>query len=106
MILALISYLVASSFCDAPGFRLGLVDANDLVDRVKHFDFGQTLVNLGHHLEKPSQQSIMVNLWSKLGQTLVKPLLKAFDIHGHSRTFAAFSKFHLDTSNYPNTKVV
>jgi hypothetical protein len=24
---------------------------NDLVNRIKHVDFGQTLVNLGHHLE-------------------------------------------------------
>jgi hypothetical protein len=44
--------------------------------------------------------------WSTLDQTLVKPLLKPFDIHGHSRTFAVFSKIHLNTSNSPNTKVV
>jgi hypothetical protein len=34
--------------CDAPGFQLGLLT---LMSRVKRVDFGQTTVNLGHHLE-------------------------------------------------------
>jgi hypothetical protein len=46
------------------------------------------------------------HLWSKLGQTLAKTLVKPFDSLDHSRTFAAFSKFHLNTSKYPNIKVV
>jgi hypothetical protein len=37
--------------CDAPGSHLGLINANDLVNQVKHVDFGPTLVNLGHHHE-------------------------------------------------------
>jgi hypothetical protein len=34
--------------CGAPGFRPGLPNPNDPVNNV---DFGQTTVNLGHHLE-------------------------------------------------------
>jgi hypothetical protein len=34
--------------CDAPGFQPELINPNDLVNSV---DFGQTTVNLGHHLE-------------------------------------------------------
>jgi hypothetical protein len=37
--------------CDAPCFHLGLINPTDLVNQVKRFDFGQILVNLGHHLE-------------------------------------------------------
>jgi hypothetical protein len=37
--------------CDTPGFLLGLFNANDRVDQVKHVNFGQTSVNLGNHLE-------------------------------------------------------
>jgi hypothetical protein len=36
----------------------------------------------------------------------VKPPLGPSDIHGDSSTFAAFSKFHQNTSNSPNVKVV
>jgi hypothetical protein len=41
-----------------------------------------------------------------IGQTLVKTPLKPFDPPMSPRTFAAFSKFHLNTSNSPNIKVV
>jgi hypothetical protein len=34
--------------CDAPGFQPGLLT---LVSRVNRVDFGQTTVNLSHHLE-------------------------------------------------------
>jgi hypothetical protein len=44
------------------------------------------------------------------GQTLVKdmvkPILKPLMSLNLSRTFVAFFKFHLNTSNSPNTKVV
>jgi hypothetical protein len=51
----------------------------------------------------------MVNFGSSLvnfGQTLAKTLLNPFDLHSSSATFVAFSKFHLNTSNSPNVKVV
>jgi hypothetical protein len=41
-----------------------------------------------------------------LGQILAKTLVKPFDFLGHCRTFATFSKFHLNTSKSPNIKVV
>jgi hypothetical protein len=34
-----------------PRFLISIISTNDLVNQVKHVDFGQTLVNLGHHLE-------------------------------------------------------
>jgi hypothetical protein len=45
-------------------------------------------------------------LWSKLGQTLAKTLVKPFVTPCPSGTFAASSKFHLNTSNSTNIKVV
>jgi hypothetical protein len=51
----------------------------------------------------------MVNFRSSLvnfGQTLAKTLLNPFDLHSPSKTFVAFSKFHLNTSNSPNVKDV
>jgi hypothetical protein len=45
-------------------------------------------------------------LWSTYGQTLVKDPLNPFDPSISPGTFAVFSKFHLNTSNSPNTKVV
>jgi hypothetical protein len=42
----------------------------------------------------------------KIGQTLVQTPFKPFDPPMSPRTFAAFSKFHLNTSNSPNIKVV
>jgi hypothetical protein len=42
----------------------------------------------------------------KIDQTLVKTPLEPFDIHVNPRTFVVFSKFHLNTSNSPNIKVV
>jgi predicted NAD/FAD-binding protein len=42
----------------------------------------------------------------KNGQTLVKKPLKPLLPSLSSRTFAAFSKLHLNTSNSPNIKVV
>jgi hypothetical protein len=42
----------------------------------------------------------------KLGQTLDKHLLKRLNLLCHPRTFVAFSKFHLNTTNSPNIKVV
>jgi hypothetical protein len=45
-------------------------------------------------------------LWSKLGQTLAKTLVKPLVTPCPSGTFAAFSKFHLNTSNSTNIKVV
>jgi hypothetical protein len=44
--------------------------------------------------------------WSTLVKTLVKGPLKPFDPPSHPRTFVAFSKFHLNTSNSPHVKVV
>jgi hypothetical protein len=32
-------------------FLISIISANDLVNRVKHVDSSQTLVNLDHHLE-------------------------------------------------------
>jgi hypothetical protein len=45
-------------------------------------------------------------LWSKLSQKLAKTLVKPLVISCPSGTFAAFSKFHLNTSNSTNIKVV
>jgi hypothetical protein len=36
------------TYCDAPGFQPGLLT---LMSRVNRVDFGQTMVNLGHHLD-------------------------------------------------------
>jgi hypothetical protein len=41
----------AGGGCDAPRFLISIISANDQIKRVKHVDDGQTLVNLGHHLE-------------------------------------------------------
>jgi hypothetical protein len=48
----------------------------------------------------------LVNLGQPLVKTLVKNPLNTFDPPLSPGTFAAFSKFHLNTSNSPNTKVV
>jgi hypothetical protein len=40
--------LTEQDTCDAPGFQPGLLT---LMSRVNRVDFGQTTVNLGHHLE-------------------------------------------------------
>jgi hypothetical protein len=37
--------------CDALGFQLRIIDANDLVNPVKRVNFGQIWVNLGHDFE-------------------------------------------------------
>jgi hypothetical protein len=50
--------------CDAPGFHLGLITANDLVNQVKHVDFGQPWSTPQKH----SQQTLIVNL----DQSMVK----------------------------------
>jgi hypothetical protein len=42
----------------------------------------------------------------KVGQTLVQTPFKPLDPPMSPGTFVAFSKFHLNTSNSPNTKVV
>jgi hypothetical protein len=44
--------------------------------------------------------------WSTYGQTLVKDPLNTFDPSLSPGTFAAFSKFRLNTSKSPNVKVV
>jgi hypothetical protein len=38
-------------YCDASGFHLRIIDADDLANLVKRVDFGHIWVNLGHHLE-------------------------------------------------------
>jgi hypothetical protein len=44
--------------------------------------------------------------WSTLGQTLVKDPLNTFDPPMSPEAFVVLSKFHLNTSKYPNVKVV
>jgi hypothetical protein len=56
--------VVTHAVCDAPGFQPGFLNPNDPVNRV---DFGQTTVNLGHHLENIINDpfwSTLVNPWS------------------------------------------
>jgi hypothetical protein len=58
-----------------PRFLISVINANDRISWVKPADIGQTLVNLGHHLENlankpywtpwPSQHTLVVNPWSK-----------------------------------------
>jgi hypothetical protein len=49
----------------------------------------------------------MIHLGQPLiGLTLVQTLLKPFDPPMSPGTFVVFSKFHLNTSNSPNIKVV
>jgi hypothetical protein len=43
--------------CDAPGFLISIINANDRINWVKPVDIGQTLVNLGHHLENRVNKS-------------------------------------------------
>jgi hypothetical protein len=45
-------------------------------------------------------------LWSNPSQPLVKTSVKPLCLRTSSRTFAAFSKFHLNTAKSPNIKVV
>jgi hypothetical protein len=59
-------------------FSLGLINTNELV---KHADFSQTLVNLGHHLEDLANTNDNLNQvnthpWSKLGQRSSQTLVK------------------------------
>jgi hypothetical protein len=69
--------------CVTPqGFLISIISADDLINRVKHVDSSQTLVNLGHHPENRSKitndplNQVNTPLWSNLGQTLVKGWLK------------------------------
>jgi hypothetical protein len=58
-----------------PRFLITIINANDRISRVKPADPGQTLVNLGNHLENlasepywtpwPSLHTPAVNPWSK-----------------------------------------
>jgi hypothetical protein len=54
--------------------------------------------------DTPNQANTL--LGTKLGQTLAKTLVKPLVTPCHSGTFATFSKFHLNTSNSTNIKVV
>jgi hypothetical protein len=75
-------------------------------------DIGQTLVNMGHHLENwadkpywppwPSRHTLVVNPWSKTWSNPLKPQCRWTS----SGTFAVFSKFHLNTSKSTTMKVV
>jgi hypothetical protein len=49
---------------------------------------------------------VNTNLWSNLGKRHGQTLLKPLCPWTPSRTFVAFSKFHLNTSKSPNIKVV
>jgi hypothetical protein len=74
-------------------------------------DFGQTMVNLGHHLKNLAKQLLMTLLIKSphsCGQTLINPWSKSWSIClcTSSRTFIAFSKFHLNTSKSLNIKVI
>jgi hypothetical protein len=62
------------------------------------------LITLLSANDTPNQANTL--LWTKLGQTLAKTLVKPLVTPCHSGTFIAFSKFHLNTSNSTNTKVV
>jgi hypothetical protein len=94
-----------SGHCDAPGFHLGsltlMIRSNQL-----------TLVKQGSARAITSKtppttpNAHLGQLWSSLFKTLVKDPLKPFDPPSHPRTFAMFSKFHLNTSNSPYIKVV
>jgi hypothetical protein len=79
--------------CDAPSFQLGLL----------------TLMIRSTELTLVKRRSTWAHLVN-LGQPLVKTLLKIpkrpFDPPMLPGTFAAFSKFHLNTSKSPNVKVV
>jgi hypothetical protein len=95
-----------------PRFLISVISADDRINQVKHVDFGQILVNQGHHLEilanitnDPLKQ-VNTPLWSTLGQTLVKSWSKPLLSLSPPRTFAAFSNFHLNTSKSANIKVV
>jgi hypothetical protein len=65
-------------------------------------------VNLGHHPENitDNPNDPFGQPWSTFVQTLGQNPLNTFDLSMSPGTFATFSKFHLNTSNSPNTKVV
>jgi hypothetical protein len=58
-----------------PRLIISVIDANDRISPTQPADFGQTKVNLGHHLENlaskpywtpsPSQHTLVVHPWSK-----------------------------------------
>jgi hypothetical protein len=88
-----------------PRFSAGVFNPNEKVNCV---DFGQTTVNLGHHLETspttPNDPfwSTLVNPWSNPTQNPLNTPCPPVS----AGTFATFSKFHLNTSKSPNVKVV
>jgi hypothetical protein len=57
-----------------PRFLISIISANDRINRVKHVDVGQTLVNLDQHLENLSTitndllNRANTHFWSNLGQ--------------------------------------
>jgi hypothetical protein len=91
--------------CDALGFQLGLltlmIRSTELTLVKRRSAWAIT--------SKTSPATPNGTPWSTHGQGLVKTLVKPLK---HSLTpmspgtFAAFSKFHLNTSNSPNTKVM
>jgi hypothetical protein len=60
-------------------FLISIIDANARISWVKPADIGQTMVNLGHHLENLAKQSLMTLLIMSThtwGQPLVKGMVK------------------------------
>jgi hypothetical protein len=88
--------------CDAPGFQ-----SESITLMIRSTEL--TLVKRRSTWAITSKTSPMTPCgqpWSTLGQTLLKNPLNTPLPPESVGTFAAFSKFHLKTSNSPNTKVV
>jgi hypothetical protein len=96
-----------------PRFLSGVINANDQINQVKHCWHWSNLGQSGPSPRKPHQQSLMTLLIKStptLGPSLVKELVKTpvkpLCLWTSSKTFAAFSKFRLNTSKSANIKVV
>jgi hypothetical protein len=88
--------------CDAPGFRSG---ALTLMSRSTKLTF----VKRRSTWAITSKTSLTIPRdppWSTYGQTLVKNTLNTLCPPMSLGTFVAFSKYHLNTSESPNVKVV
>jgi hypothetical protein len=100
-------FFVRGVGCDAPGFYLASLmlmtepSVSILLTMVKPWSTWVITVKTSSRITKDPLNKVNTHLWSTLGQNPVKNPMSL-----NSRTFATFSKIHLNTSKYPNIKVV
>jgi hypothetical protein len=104
-------YILSSHFgmLWCPRFLISIISANDWVKQSQSRWLESNLCQPGSSPRKPSRQRLMILLsksTQSCGQTLVKGMVKPQCLWTSSRTFAAFSKFHLNISKLDNIIVV